>query len=104
MAEPGFEDPLTTEAQSHGRSLAYNTRMFEQLEDRREKPAITRGTVITFLLMLFLLGIMVGAQLTDLVLRRRWSTVGIGETFLVTVLLWKLSVPLLKAFKSVKLD
>jgi hypothetical protein len=78
--------------------------MFEQPEDVREKPAITRGTVITFLVMLFLLGVMVGAQLTDFVLRRSWRTVGIGETFLVSVLLWKLSVPLRKAFKSVKLD
>jgi|CZKK01.1.fsa_nt_gi hypothetical protein len=70
--------------------------MFEQLEDIREKPAITRGTVITFLLMIFLLGIMVGAQLTDLVLR---SVVDVGETFLVCVLLWKLSMPLRKLFK-----
>ena len=78
--------------------------MFEQLEDVRESPAITRGTVITFLLMLFLLGVMVGAQLTELVLRRRWSTVGLGETFLVSILLWKLSVRLRKEFKSVNLD
>lgn len=78
--------------------------MFEQLEDVREKPPVTRGTVITFLLMLFLLGMMVGAQLTELVLRRRWNTVGIGETFLVSLLIWKLSLPLRKAFKSVKLD
>jgi hypothetical protein len=74
--------------------------MFEQLEDMREKPAITRGTVITFLLMIFLLGIMVGAQLADFVLRRRGSFVGVGETFLVCVLLWKLSTPLRKLFKS----
>jgi len=78
--------------------------MFEQLEDVRESPAITRGTVITFLLMLFLLGVMVGAQLTELVLRRRWSAVGLGETFLVSILLWKLSVRLRKEFKSVNLD
>lgn len=78
--------------------------MFEQLEELREKPAVTRGTVIAFLVMLFLLGIMVGAQLTDLVVRRRWSIVGVGETFLVAVLLWKFSIPLRKAFESVKLD
>jgi hypothetical protein len=78
--------------------------MFEQLEELREKAAVTRGTVITFLVMLFLLGIMVGVQLTDLSLRRRWSTVGVGKTFLVSVLLWKLSVSLRKAFKSVKLE
>jgi hypothetical protein len=78
--------------------------MFEQLEDVREKPSVTRGTVIAFLLMLFLLGMMVGAQLTNLILCRRWNTVGIGETFLVSVLLWRLSVPIRKAFKSVKLD
>jgi hypothetical protein len=90
--------------QKHRVRLAYNTRMFDQLEDAREKPAITRGTVITFLLMIFLLGIVVGAQLMDLLLRLRWSVVGIGYTFLVCVLLWKLSAPPRKAFKSVKLD
>jgi hypothetical protein len=78
--------------------------MFEQLGDVPETPGITRRTVITLLLMLFLLGIMVGAQLTALILRHEWSSVGLGETFLVSVLLWKLSVPLRKAFKSLKLE
>jgi len=87
---------------NHRVGLAYNTRMFDQLEDARDKPATPRGTVITFLLMIFLLGIVVGAQLMDLLLRRRWSLVGIGYTFLVCVLLWKSSVPLRRAFKSTK--
>jgi hypothetical protein len=78
--------------------------MFEPLEDVRERPVVTRRTIVTFLIMLFLLGMMVGAQLTDFFLRRRWSTVGIGETFLLSVFLWKLSVSLRKAFGSVKSD
>jgi hypothetical protein len=73
--------------------------MFEQLDDLASKPEIKRGTVFTFLLMIFLLGVMVGAQMTDFFLRRNWSVVGIGETFLVCVLLWKLSIPMRKAFK-----
>jgi hypothetical protein len=74
--------------------------MFAQLDDIRNKPDITRGTEVNFLLMVVLLGLMVGAQLTDM-LRHRWSIPGIGETFLVYALLWKFSVPLCKVLKSI---
>jgi hypothetical protein len=104
VEKSGRQDSLTTGIAEAKSSLAYNNRMFEQLEELREKPAVTRGTVIVFLLMIFLLGIMVGAQLANLVLRGMWNAVGIGETFLVCVLLWRLSVPQRKLFKSPKLQ
>ncbi|MGA6982112.1 MAG: hypothetical protein WCC95_15720 [Candidatus Sulfotelmatobacter sp.] len=72
--------------------------MFEQLEDVRERPEITRGTVISFLLMVLLLGIIVGAQLEAFTLRRKWSYGGIGQTFLLCAVLWKSFVrPALKS-------
>jgi len=80
--------------------FSYNPAMFAQLDDIRNKPDITRGTVVSFLLMIFLLGLMIGAQLMDLGLRHRWSIAGIGETFLVCALLWKFSAPLRKVLKS----
>ncbi len=71
--------------------------MFASVEDRRERWRVPPWAVNAVLFGLFLLGLMVGILLGSGKARREWYEW--GPLFLIGVMLWRLTAPILHEFR-----
>jgi hypothetical protein len=73
--------------------------VFDQLEDLREKPKVTPRQVALAIFYVFVLGIMVGMLIGEVIGLGKWNWGASGQVLLLGVLLWKMSIPIFREIR-----